>query len=308
MKSPVDPLVSLSELIGTRVLNKVAGLDGSAVIWGQPVATRRSSRRSFPNVDFYGWRSMHSGLLGHHHVQSELGVVLGGRLNICIEKAVYEVVDGDWLVLTPWVLHGECCLPTRVAYKLFWLIMLPTNHLECQVTQYNRPGRYQLVCGRDIGPPPDELLEPWTRLMSPPWPSTERARCDLLAMLTFCLQRLCDDTAPPPDTRHPLVAEVKAILSRAPTDRLSVAQLASEVALSPNYLSTLFHRETGMTIRQFVDLSRVEASKPLLSDPRQSIKQVAHALGYASQQHFSRVFRRVTGMSPRQYRVAVHGI
>lgn len=308
MRSPADPLASLSELIGTRVLDRVAGLDRRAVIWGQPVAARRSSRRDFPNVDFYGWRSMPSGLLGHHHAQSELGVVLDGRLNICIETRVYEVRDGDWLVLTPWVLHGECCLPNRLAYRLFWLVMLPTDHFECQVTRYSRSGRYEVVCGRDLGPPPSELLEPWARLMSPPWQSIERARCDLLAMLTFCLERLCDDVTPPTDTQHPLIAEVKAMLQSDPANRPSVAEIASEVALSPNYLSSLFHRETGMTIRQFVDLSRVEASKPLLSDPRQSIKQVAHALGFANQHHFSRLFRRVTGMSPSKFREATRDV
>jgi two-component system response regulator YesN len=57
-----------------------------------------------------------------------------------------------------------------------------------------------------------------------------------------------------------------------------------------------------MTLRQFLDLKRVERAKALLLEPHSSIKQVAFALGYADQHQFSRVFRRVTGTSPTGFR------
>jgi len=307
-KRLIAPTPSLDELIATRMLEGIARLETSPVLWGQRIPTRQSRRRRFPKVDFYGNQSTASGLMGHQHSHCELAFVVNGRLNVCIESRIYEARRDDWMLFLPDVIHGECCLTTRRAYELLWFTVSPKSHFTCQLTGYSRSEGYQILSRRDFGRVPTELLATWRRLTSRPWRDPDRARCDLLKLVGFCLERLRDEANPPAETLHPLINEVKAILLRDLEHPLSVPSLANEVALSPNYLSSLFHRETGTTIRQFVDLKRVERSKELLLDARRSIKQVAYALGYADQHHFSRVFRRVTGTPPSRYRRKALGI
>jgi AraC-like DNA-binding protein len=293
--------------MATRVLEGIARLGGAAILWGQDVPARRSRRGHFPKVDFYGRETMPSGLLGHQHPRCELAFVLSGRLNVCIQARTYEARQDDWMLFLPGVAHGECCLSTKRPYELLWLTVSRGSHLTSHLTAYSETHGYEVLSRRDFGPAPTELLAAWGRLTSGPWAALDSTRCELLRVVTFCLDRLSDHIDPPVEALHPLIGQIKAILLRDLTSPPSVPLVADEVALSPNYLSSLFHRETGLTIRQFVDIERVEASKQLLADARRSIKQVAHALGYADQHHFSRVFRRVTGLPPSRYRARAPG-
>ncbi|MBP8951047.1 MAG: helix-turn-helix transcriptional regulator [Armatimonadetes bacterium] len=293
---------SLDELIATRLLEGIARIEASAVLWGQRVPGRKSRRRQFPRVDFYGEETMPSGLLGHKHAGCEVAFVVTGRLNVCIEAQTYEALEDDWMLFLPGVIHGECCLTTKRPYELLWLHGSAQSRLICQLTGYTGSDGYQIRSRRDFGRLPTELLAGWSRLTSRPWRDLDLTRCNLLHLAAFCLDRLRDEANPPTEALHPLVNEVKALLQQDLSRPLSVPQLANEVALSPNYLSSLFHRNAGMTLRQFLDLKRVERAKALLLEPHSSIKQVAFALGYADQHQFSRVFRRVTGTSPTGFR------
>ncbi|MCE5237475.1 AraC family transcriptional regulator [bacterium] len=299
---------SLDELVATRFVEGIARLGTSATLWGQPLPGRESRRRQFPRVDFYGQETMVSGLLGHKHDGCEVAFVVTGRLNVCIKSQTYEAREDDWMLFLPGVVHGECCLTTKRPYELLWLHGSARSRLICQLTGYSRTEGYQVGSRRDFGRVPTELLAGWRRLTSGPWRDVALTRCDLLHLAAFCLDRLRDEANPPTETLHPLVNEVKVLLQRDLSRPLSVPQLANEVALSPNYLSSLFHRQTGMTLRHFLDLRRVERAKALLLDARMSIKQVACALGYADQHQFSRVFRRVTGTTPTGFREGNHPI
>lgn len=87
----------------------------------------------------------------------------------------------------------------------------------------------------------------------------------------------------------------------------SVKWCASELCLSPNYFGDLVKKETGRTAQEHIRLRLVEAAKDMVMDPRLTIAQVAYALGFQYPQHFSRLFRRVTGVSPNEYREQAAG-
>ena len=60
-------------------------------------------------------------------------------------------------------------------------------------------------------------------------------------------------------------------------------------------------------IRRFIDVQRIELARQQLATPQRSIKQIAHALGFADVSHFSHVFRRTTGLSPSRCRQELLG-
>lgn len=81
---------------------------------------------------------------------------------------------------------------------------------------------------------------------------------------------------------------------------LTLEVVAKEVGLSVSYLSRLFKEETGYGFTDFINMERIEQAKKLLLDHQKSY-QVANAVGFNDYKYFSKVFKKVTGVSPRDW-------
>lgn len=77
---------------------------------------------------------------------------------------------------------------------------------------------------------------------------------------------------------------------------------AAAVGISKFYLVRLFRSATGMTLNNYLQQLRIEKAKELLLDPSQSISTIALDLGFSDHSHFTRVFRRFTGLTPLAFR------
>jgi len=84
----------------------------------------------------------------------------------------------------------------------------------------------------------------------------------------------------------------------------TVKWCAGELCLSPNYFGDLIKKETGKTAQEQIRLRLVTEAKERLADPAKSVSEVAYSLGFRYPQHFSRLFRRVEGRTPNDYRNA----
>ncbi len=83
---------------------------------------------------------------------------------------------------------------------------------------------------------------------------------------------------------------------------LYLATLAKRVGYSEYYLSRKFKKETGMSISNYIKYVRVERSKLMLAGAGVTIAQIADTLHFASSSHFAESFKKITGMTPQQYR------
>jgi AraC-like DNA-binding protein len=79
---------------------------------------------------------------------------------------------------------------------------------------------------------------------------------------------------------------------------------ASQLNLSPNYLSDLLNRFTGKTTQEHIHLKLVDTAKSLLWSTEKSISEIAYELGFQYPSHFTKVFKTKTGLTPQQYRSA----
>ena len=84
--------------------------------------------------------------------------------------------------------------------------------------------------------------------------------------------------------------------------KLSLDDIAQHVYLSRSYLSSLFREEAGQTLFSYINQVRVEKSKLFLMDPSISLAEAAALCGFEDQSYFTKVFRKMTGLSPKQYR------
>jgi AraC-like DNA-binding protein len=86
---------------------------------------------------------------------------------------------------------------------------------------------------------------------------------------------------------------------------LGVAYLARMLHCSSDYLSNLFHRETGQRLAAHINGERVRAARTMLRTTPLTVAEVAYATGFESQGYFSRVFRQIALKSPLEYRRSI---
>ena len=106
------------------------------------------------------------------------------------------------------------------------------------------------------------------------------------------------------DTGNFYVEQAKQYLSTHLTQEIRSADVAEAVGLSPAYLSRLFKRCCGQTIRDYLTAERIKTAQRLLVTDERSIAQIASLLRFCDQSHFTKVFREHVGLTPRQYRDA----
>jgi AraC-like DNA-binding protein len=85
-------------------------------------------------------------------------------------------------------------------------------------------------------------------------------------------------------------------------ERLSLAEVAQAAHMSPNYLSEKFKKVTGENFVAYINARRVGKARDSLCNPALRITEIAFASGFQSISQFNRVFRKLTGQSPTQFR------
>jgi AraC-like DNA-binding protein len=83
---------------------------------------------------------------------------------------------------------------------------------------------------------------------------------------------------------------------------ITLNELAELAHFTPSYVSKQFHRETGQTIKSYINQKKIENAKYLLANTRRTIQEVAQDSGFNNTSHFNRTFRQITDMTPLQYR------
>ncbi|WP_293956630.1 MULTISPECIES: helix-turn-helix domain-containing protein [unclassified Sphingobacterium] len=81
-----------------------------------------------------------------------------------------------------------------------------------------------------------------------------------------------------------------------------VAYCADQLNLSPNYFGDLIKKETGSTALDYIQSKVIGEAKLKLFDSTKAISEISHELGFRYQQHFTRLFKQKTGMTPNEYR------
>jgi AraC-like DNA-binding protein len=174
----------------------------------------------------------------------------------------------------------------------------------------NAPVRASLIASDGIH---SGSLEPRTIMLMPRGSRHRFLAEDPIATVSVALhpELLCYG-APPMRTRpvrHGLptyrLRQVLDYITAHLDQDLSLADLARTAGMSPHHFAVLFRQRMGTSPHRHVVEQRIERAKHLLRDHTRSILDVALASGFESQSHFGRVFRRVVGVTPSDYRAAL---
>lgn len=85
-------------------------------------------------------------------------------------------------------------------------------------------------------------------------------------------------------------------------ESLNLETVANIIHLNPSYFSSIFKKEIGLSFSSYLNKVRIDHSKLLLKDTDSSIVEIALEVGFEDQSYFSKVFKNLTNMTPKQYR------
>lgn len=101
--------------------------------------------------------------------------------------------------------------------------------------------------------------------------------------------------------KRQVIESVKSYINENIDRRLSLQEVASVFNFSPNYLSQLFARHTGEGFVDYITIRKIGAAKDMLRRGEGKVYEIAERLGFDNSFYFSKVFKKVEGVSPREY-------
>lgn len=103
------------------------------------------------------------------------------------------------------------------------------------------------------------------------------------------------------DYKTRTISAVKKYIDEHVEEKITLNQLSNLFNISPNYLSILFSKYNDLGFIDYVNHAKIECAKQLLDEGTLKVYEISDRLGYESAFYFSRVFKKIEGISPREY-------
>lgn len=250
------------------------------------------------------------------HIGFEINLILQGCQETVMERNRYLIQTGDILLIPPGFKHISRCVSDG-GMKYF------TAHFNVDDPLFReemiRHSRIQFPSGTEENRKLRQVLNGWIEMFKPDSTYTTMDRFRMQARLFELLSILAQFAGEGPrEWEHPASpsavqyakAIAEAIKSRfnpyvsdeLQQEQLKIEDIVSTLGISPGYGLEVFRQVYGMSPRRYLSELKLHEAKVLIQHSQWPLREVAAKLGYAHLSHFSRQFKRWTGMSPIQYR------
>jgi len=230
------------------------------------------------------------GYMPMFHPHGELLHVVKGSVPIVVDGKSHVLQAGETVVLFPYLTHAYENAPEAEV-----LILLFDPRLTAFDTTFltKKP-----VCSHTGSARLYPLLDRAVEMLKRGRPKTAMAYVN--ATLGELLEIL--ELVPADGPTGDMTVQVLSYCTENFTEDITVKTLAQALFISESYVSKLFARNLGCGFRTYINDLRVQKAQQLLESSDLSIGQIMSACGFQNQSSFNRVFREITGTSPRQYR------
>jgi AraC-like DNA-binding protein len=137
-------------------------------------------------------------------------------------------------------------------------------------------------------------------------PAHDQSMVQLLTIFAQHLSMVANQVAVQQDNAElPMITRAKSFIKTNQTEDLTLGQVAKAVNTSTFYFCKMFKKATGLNFTEYLSRVRIEKAKNLLLNPNLRVSEIAFEVGFQSLTHFNRVFKRIVGQSPTEYREAL---
>lgn len=250
----------------------------------------------------------------HFHFNPELFIQMGGLTEFSFPREKVRLLAGEALLVPRGLPHGEIVRKSKGDF-LNLVVMFPREGVsihtavegDAKKPKAHSSEYFQTDRGRRIEQYLDDMVELYHSGKSDKRePEIEQAVCGLFqAALAGLIVIIKQAGKSGRTTEHPKVSACrKLVLSHIYESSLSVRKLAGQLRCSPDYLSHLFVTETGERLTNYIQQERIALAERHLQNPALNIKEIAWACGFTDQSYFARVFKRLSGISPKAFRIS----
>jgi AraC-like DNA-binding protein/ligand-binding sensor protein len=134
-------------------------------------------------------------------------------------------------------------------------------------------------------------------------PSQQKAAVKLLTIFSQHLAMMSNQVfIQQENAEPPVIKKARDYIQEHQGEKLSLGQVARAVNMSTFYFCKTFKKVTGINFTDYLSRVRIEKSKNLLLNPNLRVSEIAFEVGFQSLTHFNRVFKKILGQSPTEYR------
>ncbi|WP_404424863.1 helix-turn-helix domain-containing protein [Nibricoccus sp. IMCC34717] len=267
------------------------------------LAERSQLRLKIPRLE--GLLGKHAGM--HFHFKPELFIQLQGRTRFQFLRENFDLCPGEVCIMPAGVPHGEKVCgddsgPFRNLVAGFYSHTMSV-HFAHEVTK----GRPDIEVIKFFDAPDIEVFLTLTNALIQSYHMQGPARDSIVKGLLLALLGMFHHVvATASDHLNEDVGkvfQVKWIVrEQLSNPDLSVRAIAQQLQCSADYLSNLFHRETGERLTHYLQRIRIEGAVLALETSPLYISEIGYASGFSDPAYFSRVFRKLKGVTPQEFR------
>lgn len=268
---------------------------------------------SFPfYIDIQHYSKAGESFQTHWHEHFEFIYVLNGVLSVTCNSEVITAEKGETLILNPYDIHYYQSLTNDVDYYciLFDLSILKSIYIDSIDLEFITPLiNNQIIFENKMKY--QKSLEINLSNLHYEYHNQKTAyklaiKAHLYDLIVFLYRNnnyhvVKDESGVNSKSNLTLVKDILTYLHLNFSEDINIENLASEFNLSYHYLPRIFKDYTGRTIIQYVTTLRIEASLNYLENSDYSITEIASIVGYKDANYFSRTFKKVMNVSPRQF-------
>lgn len=237
----------------------------------------------------------------------ELVYVIEGDIDFFEDDISYCVGSSQTLLLSPGRRHGSI-RPYHNDLRFYWLHFLADNVSETPLTEHStlsvpkqvslsRPQRLSELFHRFVSDQESRLLTPTvaTRLLMLILCEVARQGGELPN--THATKKVLKTS------REDLIERTLSLIDEVIVNNLGVAGIAREIGVHPDHLERIFRTHTGERLIDAINRRKIDTACVILrEEASMNVNEVATRCGFKNTSYFHRVFRRITGLSPRRFR------
>ncbi|KAF0094818.1 MAG: AraC family transcriptional regulator [Puniceicoccaceae bacterium 5H] len=242
----------------------------------------------------------------HYHFNPEIFIQLEGSTEFAFPREQLTLQPGEICIVPSGVPHREQVAARGGRFRNL-VIACYENAVSVHFATEVAPGKPDIEAIETFNAPDIHQIEDLANLLIQAFHSATPARDSavrgLLIAYFSIVRNLVDMGNEVYSSESGKVFQAKCLVrEQISNSELSVKTLAEKLQCSADYLSHLFHRETGEKLIQYIQRTRIESARLALEATSLYISEIAWSSGFADPAYFARVFRKFTGESPQSYR------